>query len=119
MDREQLLDMFRARLSAPPPPPLEATRTFLSGYLEDAHTLDEVRQHARRMAGINTRTLEQGLAGIEGLLDDPPPPGTLARLVANEGNWVLEDPTSDAAATAFLRPLADLLRDVLHRQTLG
>ena len=113
MDGEELRERFRARLNAPPPPPLEATRMFLSRYVEDALTLEEVRQHARRMAGVNTRTLEQGLAGIEALLADPPPPGALARLVANEGNWVLDDPTSDVAAAAFLRQLADLVRDVL------
>jgi len=40
------------------------------------------------------------------------PPGTLARLVGWDGNWVLDDP-SDAGAAQFLRELAQLLRAVL------
>nr|BFE76343.1 hypothetical protein GCM10020092_096440 [Actinoplanes digitatis] len=40
------------------------------------------------------------------------PPGTLARLVGWEANWVLDDP-SDAGAARFLTDLAEMLREVI------
>ncbi|MBV9602568.1 MAG: hypothetical protein JOZ87_37705 [Chloroflexi bacterium] len=87
----------------------------MGSYVADAGDFDDIRQEAARMARIDTRTVEQGLAGIEGLLADPPhPPGTLAQLVARDANWKLPDRTSDVAAAEFLGELADLLRDVLR-----
>jgi hypothetical protein len=47
------------------------------------------------------------------LADPPKEPGALARMVAWEGNWVLDDP-SDAGAARFLGDLAQTLRDVLN-----
>lgn len=104
---------FSERLSAPPDPPLEATRNFLHSYIPDEDSLEAVRRSIRRMAGINKRTLYAGLAGIEGLLAHPPDkPGVLSHLVAYDANWVLDDP-SDAGAAAWLKQLAEILREEL------
>lgn len=108
-------DRFRARLDSGPDPPLEATRKFLTSYVEDRESLAEVEAEVARMAQVNTRTLDSGLAGIEDLLEDPPAEeGVLARLVGWDASWVLEDET-DVGAAAFLRQLAAILRRHLAR----
>jgi hypothetical protein len=66
------------------------------------------------MAKVNRETVRRDAVAIEALLADPPPPGTLTRLVAWDGNWVLDDETSDAAAAAWLADLASLIRGVLQ-----
>ena len=54
------------------------------------------------------------MAAFEAVLADPPTvPGALARMVAWESNWVLDDP-SDAGAARFLGDLTQMLRDVLR-----
>ena len=93
--------------------PLETVRRFLGGYVADAESLDEIRADLQELAQVNTRSIHRNLTAMEALLAQPPsPPGTLARLVGWEGNWVLDDP-SDAGAAAFLRDLARLLRAVI------
>ncbi|MEU4214697.1 hypothetical protein [Actinoplanes sp. NPDC026623] len=52
------------------------------------------------------------LAALEAVAAEQHAPGTLARLVGWEANWVLDDP-SDAGAAQFLRELAQLLREVI------
>jgi hypothetical protein len=106
----KVADRFRARLNAPPDPPLEAVRKFLMSYVADRESLAEVDDEIARMTRVNTRTLEAGLAGIDAILANPPEEeGVLARLVGWEAAWVLED-ESDAGAVAFLRQLAEMLR---------
>ena len=62
---------------------------------------------------VNDRTLIAGLAGIEALLAEPPADeGALARMIGWEVGWVLPD-ESDAGARAWLRSLADMLREEL------
>jgi hypothetical protein len=107
-------DKLRARASQPAAPALEQVRSFLRGYIADSDGLDEVRAELVRMAEINRETVRRKAAAIEALLADPPPPGTLATLVAIDGNWVLDDETSDAAAAAWLNDLAALIRGVLE-----
>jgi hypothetical protein len=93
--------------------PLETVRRFLGGYVADAESLDEIRADLEQLAQTSTGSIRRNAAAIETLLAEPPsPPGTLARLVGSEGNWVLEDP-SDAGAAAFLRDLARLLRTAI------
>jgi hypothetical protein len=109
-------DDIRARLLAKldeaPPPPLEATRAFLRSYVADADSLKEIHGDIARMAAVNPRSVVRGVEGIEALLADPPASGTLARLVAWDGNHVLDDP-SDESAGAWLREIAAYIRSVL------
>jgi hypothetical protein len=110
---DDLHEKIRAKLDAPPAPPLEATREFLHSYVSDATSMDWVRQDVRRMIAINPRTVLQGLSGIERLLAEPSlPAGTLVRLVEIEGNRGLEEPT-DHGARAWLVALAEMLRQEL------
>ena len=107
------MDRLRQRSNAPPDPPLEATRKFLLGYCVDEGTIQNIREDVRRMLAINPVTITAGLAGIEGLLADPPAEGgTLLRLVVVEGGKVLID-NSDAGAQAWLEALAQMLREEL------
>ncbi|HEV2782704.1 MAG TPA: hypothetical protein VGX25_25210 [Actinophytocola sp.] len=106
-------DKLRAYANRPRPPAIDQVRSFLRGYVADSDGLDEVRAELVRMMQINPRTVRRQAEAIEALLADPPPPGTLATMVAVDGNWVLDDETSDTAAAAWLRDLAALIRGVL------
>ncbi|XVU28024.1 hypothetical protein ACQPZJ_13535 [Actinoplanes sp. CA-054009] len=92
---------------------IEVVRGFLGFKVADAESLDEIRADLRQTAGVSTRKLRRELAAFEAVLADPPAEvGALARMVAWEGNWVLDDP-SDAGAARFLGELAQMVRDVL------
>jgi hypothetical protein len=83
-------------------PAIDVVRDFLGFKVADAESMDEIRADVRRTAQVSTRKLRRELAALEAVLADPPPvPGALARMVAWEGNWVLDDP-SDAGAARFL-----------------
>jgi hypothetical protein len=114
METSDLPEPLRARMAQlDAMSPLESIREFLGGYVADAESLDEIRTDLRRLARSTTRSVYRYSAAFQAFLANPPAePGTLARLVAWEGNWVLDDPT-DAGAAAFLRSLADLLRGVI------
>ena len=115
MDHEEMLARLRADLNRPPDPPLEATRKFLQSYVLDEQSRQSLRAQVRYIAGINTRTLREGLAGIEGLLANPPAEeGVLARLAACDAGKVLDDP-SDAGAKAWLQEIAGMLREELDK----
>jgi hypothetical protein len=105
-------DELRARANEPPPPALEQVRSFLRSSIADADGLAEVRADLVSLAKINPETVRRRAAAIEAVLADRLPPGTLATLVAVDGNWVLGDETSDAAAAAWLNDLAVLVRGV-------
>jgi hypothetical protein len=107
--RDELLDRFRQQLTAPPPAPLEAARAYLLTYCLDAESFEEVERSVAKMMTIDSVTLREGLAGIEGLLLDPPEAGTLRSLVVQETSWVLEDDT-DEGAKAWLKKVALMLR---------
>jgi hypothetical protein len=109
-----LPDALRARMEElDARPALETVRDLLGANVADAESFDEIRADQRRLAQVSTRAIRRDLAALEALLADPPSsPGSLARLVGWEGNWVLDDPSDDAAAQ-FLRELAQLLREVL------
>jgi hypothetical protein len=95
-------------------PPLEIVREFLYANVADAANFDEVGSHLLRLARTTTRMHRRVLAAIESVLATPWSPGTLARLVGWDGNWVLDDP-SDAGAAEFLRSLGDLLRSAIEQ----
>lgn len=111
---ESKLQYFRDRLQQPPEPPLEATRKFLMSYCADKDSMEDIEGHVALMTTINTRTLEAGLAGMEGVLANPPPEGTLAQIIAWEVGWVLAD-ESEESARAWLRELADMVRKHLGK----
>ena len=115
------LDEFRKRLQArqeTPEPPLVAARTFLQAFFFDADSMAEVGHTLASLARVNTRGIEEGLAGLEALLADPPRDGTLARLVAYDANLSLDEP-GDEAALRWLRSVADMVRQVLTTHTGG
>ena len=94
-------------------PPLETVSRFLSMSCEDASDLEEVRAGVADEAARNPRPVVRVLRALEALLAGPlPAEGTLARLVAWEANWPLDDP-SDAGARAWLEGLAAIVRAVL------
>jgi hypothetical protein len=94
-------------------PAIDIVRDFLGFKVADAENLDEIRADLRQTSQVSTRKLQRELAAFETVLADPPAaPGALARMVAWEGNWVLDDP-SDAGAARFLGELAQMLRDAL------
>jgi hypothetical protein len=94
-------------------PAIDVVRDFLGFKVADAEDLNEIRADLRQSALLSTRKLRRELAAFDAVLADPPTaPGALARMVAWEGNWVLDDP-SDAGAARFLAELAQMLRDVL------
>jgi hypothetical protein len=99
-------------------PPLEQVRRFVHFNFSDADGLDEVRADLARQAAVNPDPLLRALGAIEAVLGDPPPEGELARLVAWDGNWVLDDP-SDAGAACWLREVAELVRGVLAEAPPG
>lgn len=69
------------------------------------------------LAQIRVRTVRGYAEAIDTLLATPQPQGTLRDMVAWDGNWVLDDPTSDEAAAAWLRDLAALIRSTLDETT--
>ncbi|BCJ53022.1 hypothetical protein Asp14428_44970 [Actinoplanes sp. NBRC 14428] len=108
----ELPESLRARMREQnAEPAIDVVRAFLGFKVADAEDLDEIRADLRQTAQVSTRKLRRELAAFEAVLADPPP-GELARMVAGEGNWVLDDP-SDAATVAFLGQLAQILRETL------
>jgi hypothetical protein len=110
VDREEVMKRFRAAMSAPPEPPLDATRRFLFMYYADMDSMAEVERHIARMAKQNTTTLRKGLAGIEGLLMAPPDePDVLRWMVAREIGIHVEPPTEERTRQ-WLKEIALVLR---------
>jgi hypothetical protein len=113
MDISGLPESMRARIEARDAlSPLDRVREFLTSFVLDAESLDEVRADLRRTAHFNTMRHHGDLAALDAVVAEQYPPGTLARLVGWEANWVLDDP-SDAGAKQFLRELALMLREVI------
>ena len=94
-------------------PPLEKVRSLLRSHVADTDGWGEIRDEVEMTARHSARPLRQGLAAIEAVLTDEPPPGTLLRMVAGDAGWPLDDDPTDAGAAAFLRDLATLIRSVL------
>jgi hypothetical protein len=107
MNEDEVMKRLREALHAPPEPPLDATRRFLWTYYGDMD--GRVEKRIARMAKNNSRTLLQGLAGIEGVLIAPPEPGVLNRMVACEIGIVV-DPVGDEGTKAWLKEVAVVLR---------
>jgi hypothetical protein len=113
METSRLPEPIRARIEAlAARSPLETVREFLGGHVTDADGLDEIRADLELVAQTSTWGLHQDLAALEAVAAEQHAPGTLARMVGWEANWVLDDP-SDAGAAQFLRELAQMLREVI------
>ena len=118
-ERAAVLARFRAKLHEPPLEPLEATREFLMSYVMDAGDMNEIEASIAYMANVNTKTLREGLAGMEGVLANPPDePNVLRNLMALEVGLMLAD-DSDEGVKAFLRELAEVVRRHLTPRTTG
>jgi hypothetical protein len=90
----------------------DTVRQFLRFYVADCDGLDEARAVIRRTVRADSPALQRDRAALETVLATEHPPGALLRLVEDDGNRGLDDPT-DAGATAFLRDLAAVLAAVL------
>ena len=66
-----------------------------------------------RAARLNAGSVLRPAFAIEALVTQRHPTGTLATLVAVDGNCVLEDDRSDDAAARWLRSLAGMIREVV------
>jgi hypothetical protein len=104
---EDRIKQLKAKLEAPPPPALERLREFLWAYVNDGDS-DLLKLEAKKRPG----PIADAVEAIEEVLAEQHPPGTLAQMVACEGNRALADQT-DAAAIAWLRKLATDLRQWL------
>src|SRR5262245_45274354 len=115
MNRDDAIKKLQAGLTAPPEPPLDATRAFLFAFCMDMDGLAEVEARIARFAKMNPLSLYRGLAGIEAVLVDPPgDPDVLRHMVVWDIGVVLAD-DSDAGSKAFLKQLAVILRRHLPR----
>lgn len=112
MESQDIQARLRARANVPELPPLERTRAFLRSYLTDSDSLDEIRDELARDVPRDPVRLRRALDGMEVVLAEPQPDGTLAHLVAVDANCSLNDP-SDVGAREYLRQLADVLQEAL------
>jgi hypothetical protein len=110
-------ETFRARLRAREQElgaasPRQTVARFLRSYCSGADGLDEVRADVSRTVASHPEPVRRYLGALDALLAEPPSAGSLARLVALDANWALDDP-SDAGARAWLEALAALIRGAL------
>lgn len=94
--------------------PVEQVRGFLRGHVAAATDLDEVLRDLHAVASVSTLGLRRDLRAMVAVTTATLPDGALAKLVAWDGNRVLDDPT-DAGARAFLEGVAETIRDVVAR----
>ena len=114
MDPSLIPEPLRARMAGlEARSSLQRVRDLLQTYVMDADGLDEVRADMAQTAQVTTRYLRADLDALRSVLADDLPPGTLLRLVADDGNWGLGHDATDAGAAAFLRDLAGILQSVL------
>jgi len=102
----------RGHLRARPASPVDGVRGFLRTYSSDALTDEEMFGDIARVAAVSPRSLVVALDSLEAFLADPPRDGSVARLVAEDANRQLEDP-SEAGSLRWLRETADRLRTIL------
>lgn len=113
MDESRLPESMRRRLAEQrTEPAIDQVQSFLQGHFGDAYSLDEVREEFESTARVTTRGLQRDLDALERLLCTPLLPGEMSRLVAWHANWVLDDP-SDEAARVFLEQVAEMVRQVI------
>ncbi|SNY34586.1 hypothetical protein [Paractinoplanes atraurantiacus] len=114
MDSSQLPEPLRARMAEQASrSSLEKVRSLIRGHVADTDGIDEVRSQLRMTAAHTTTYLRQDLDAIDAVLTEPLPPNTLLYLVAGDGGWPLDDDPTDAGASAFLRELARMIREII------
>lgn len=114
METSGLPDPLRTRMAQlDAMPALETARSFLSGVVADAGSLDEVRSDLASLAQSNTRSHQRYLQALETVLSEDQPSGTLLQLVEGYGNWSLDHDPTDAGAAVFLADLVTMLRSVI------
>lgn len=112
-EQARVYALLYAKLHAPPDPPLEATRNFVHHFFSD-DSWEEAREDIARRSVEYPRTVLAGLAGIEGLLANPPAEqAVLYNLVMWDANKGLDDDPTDEGAAAWLREVAEMVREVL------
>ncbi len=94
-------------------PPLEAARKFLGIYFCDIDGIQEAYDQIRQMSQRNTRSVIEGIKGIEALLNEPLEENVLSNLVAWEANYALDD-QSDAGARAWLEDVVKNTKQILE-----
>ncbi|GIF21328.1 hypothetical protein BJ973_005224 [Actinoplanes tereljensis] len=100
-------------------PPMETVSRFLGAHFNDAESFEEARSDLERLAQTNIRVHQEALRALEIVIADPPAePNAIARLVAWDANWGLDD-ESDAAALGFLREVARMLSAVIEQAPPG
>jgi hypothetical protein len=115
METSGLPEPLRARMAQlDAMPPLETAREFLSGFVSDAGSLEEVRAALALLARSNTRAHQRYLGALETVLSEQHPPGTLLQLVEGHGNWSLDHDPTDSGAAVFLTDLVRMLREVIN-----
>jgi hypothetical protein len=112
-ERERVRAMLQAKLNAAPALPLDAAARFLRSFFAD-DSWEEAKEAIAALAAINSRFILAGLAGIEGLLADPPDKqGVLYNLVMWDANTGLDHNPTDEGAKAWLKEVAEMVREVL------
>lgn len=112
-EQAQVRAMLQAKLNAPPDPPLEAAAKFLRSFFAD-DSWEEAKERLTKLASRNTRAILAGLAGVEGLLADPPAEkGALYDLVMWDANTSLDHNPTDEGAAIWLKEVAEMVREVL------
>ncbi len=113
IEQNRVRAMLRAKMDAPPAPPLEAAAKFLRSFFAD-NNWEEAEEELVSRVTINPRSVLAGLAGMEGLLADPPAEeGVLYNLVMWDANKGLDYDPTDAGATAWLQEVAEMVREIL------
>ncbi|GGN49065.1 hypothetical protein FHR83_008702 [Actinoplanes campanulatus] len=95
-------------------PAMDAVQDLLQTFVEDACSLDEVRQLMRSVARGQPMFLPLQLEALESILAEPQPEGTLRWLVEVDCNWGIDDDPTDRGAAVVLRQIADILRDAIE-----
>ncbi|MDQ3684692.1 MAG: hypothetical protein M3430_03715 [Acidobacteriota bacterium] len=115
MNREEIPQALWEWLTAPPLPPLETVRELLHAYIAD-DSMDEERERIRRRITTHPGTISNYPNAIESLIVNPPAKeGVFARSVAWDANRGIDD-TSDEGAKAWLKGVAEIVREVLGDQ---
>jgi hypothetical protein len=110
--RERLEAQLRERERLVDEAPEQVVRKFLRTFVQDADSMDEVREELVRSVESNSRPVTQASRALQSLLASPPRDGSLATMVAVDANRSLDDP-SDAGAIEWLTRLAHLTTEVL------
>ena len=92
---------------------LEGVKQFLRTFCYDADSRDEIRLLLKNYARLPNNTLRKDLANFEALLATSQPQGMLSRLVAEDANRSLDDP-SDEGAREWLQAIVQFIHEAIE-----